>query len=192
MMQLTDRQYFLAVVQEALEKLPVRKRCRLEKMAVKEHHEIFFEADLPATVALIQLWSSWLELQYQQFRSHSWLGEVSIINPTLCWFLDSEAEIIQIEVTLFHEGESSNMPWGWGMVCRRSAERFHVCMTTTDYLKDQVDFLQRLANTSPSELNEVFRDDPTVFSFDEKSVQVSHEDERGGIYFIDTDEEKRE
>jgi len=90
----TDWAGSYTAIRQALEKLPPTRRP-FGVSAVEASHEAFYDADLPSTLALIELWWTGLKQKYQQFEVQPWLVEVNIVNPTIRWTLDTEDGILE-------------------------------------------------------------------------------------------------
>jgi len=185
----TDWAGSYTAIRQALEKLPPTRRP-FGVSAVEASHEAFYDADLPSTLALIELWWTGLKQKYQQFEVQPWLAEVNIVNPTIRWTLDTEDGILEIHATVFHEGESSAIPWGWLYVRRRNQQMFRICVSTFAYLQDTVRFYQTLAETPESQLHKVFAGDPTVMviNSDNDDTEFAHPEGGSAIFYIEEEE----
>lgn len=171
-----------AVIRAALETLPPSRRL-FGASAVEAAHEAFYDADLPSTLALIELWWEGLSQRYQQFLMQSRLAEVNILNPTLRWTLHEEDGIMEIHATVVHTGESSAIPWGWVYVRRRNQKSFRVCISTLTYIQDTMRFLQTLAETPESEVHKAFEGDPSVRAIGNNNLKVAYCEGGSAIYY---------
>jgi len=181
-----DWREYHTLIREALEKLPPTRRP-FGVSAVKAVHEAFYDADLPSTLTLIELWWEALEQRYQRLMAQPWLKEVNIVNPTLEWALDIEDGIMELYASVVHEGGASSIPWGWIYVRRRNQQVFRICMSTLAYIRDTLQFLQTLAETSESDLQEVFRGDPTVIIVGD-NLKVAYQEGGSAIYYLEDEE----
>jgi hypothetical protein len=182
----SHRETSLAVIRAALEALPPTRRP-FGASALVETHEAFYDADLPSTLALIELWWDGLVQHYQQFQAQPWLTEVNIVNPTLEWTLSTDDGILEIHVTVAHAGESSALPWGWVYVRRRNQKSFRVCISTYAYISDTVRFLRTLAETPESEVHRVFEGDPSVRVISDDTLKVAYQEDGWAIYYEEED-----
>jgi len=183
----SNREKSFAVIRAALETLPPSRRP-FGASAVEAAHEAFYDADLPSTLALIELWWEGLSQRYQQFLMQSWLAEVNIVNPTMRWTLHEEDSIMEIHATVVHTGESSAIPWGWVYVRRRNQQSFRLCISTLTYIQDTMRFLQTLAETPESGVHKAFEGGPSARVISNDNLKVAY-DEGGSVIYYDEEDE---